>query len=118
MAVFTSAVLPNSTQADHAGLQPYIFFEASDFFNDEVDLHKPHDADYDENKDPSPTSPLPSISFARRAARCGKAALVALKYIATHELTGVLQPIAHSLKSTMYLLKRQVPNDASFDMND
>ena len=44
----------------------------------------------------------------RRAARCGKAALLALKYIVTHELTGVLQPIVHSVKSNVYLPKRQL----------
>jgi hypothetical protein len=33
------------------------------------------------------------LSAARRAARGAKTALVTLKYIATHELTGVLQPI-------------------------
>ena len=40
MAVFNSAVLPNSTHADHAGLEPDIFFEASEFFDDDVDLHE------------------------------------------------------------------------------
>ena len=73
MAVFNSTVLPNSTHAHHEGLDPDNFFEVSEFFDDDVDLQQ--HADHDDNKDPTPASPLPSISFARRAARCGKAAL-------------------------------------------
>lgn len=47
------------------------------------------------------------VSFATRAARCGKAGLAALKYIATYDLTGVLRPIAQSAQR-FYVPKRQV----------
>ena len=58
MTVFNSAVLPNSTHADHEGLEPDIFFEVSEFFDDDVDLQQY--VDHDDNKDPSPVSPLSS----------------------------------------------------------
>jgi len=45
-------------------------------------------------------------SFATRAARSGKAGLMALKYVATYELTGLLQPILRKAPG-MYVPKRQ-----------
>lgn len=59
----------------------------------------------DGNKDqlPGTSSRVTSISFARRVAQSEKSALMVLKYIATHELTGALQPIATSMKSSVYV---------------
>jgi hypothetical protein len=48
------------------------------------------------------------LPFARRAAWSAKAGLATLKYIATHELTGVLQPIIGDPKRSLYAPKRQI----------
>jgi hypothetical protein len=46
------------------------------------------------------------MSFARRDAQIGKFALIVLKYIATHDLTGVLQPISSIRKNSVYIPKK------------
>jgi hypothetical protein len=63
------------------------------------------DNDANENKDPSPqmSSRFTSMSFARCTVQIGKFALIALKYIATHELKCVLQPISSIRKNSVYI---------------
>ena len=78
-----NATPANVTPVNHDDAD--IFFDACEFIGDDING----------NKSPSPqmSSWVPFISFRRRAAQSGKYALMALKYIATHELAGVLQPI-------------------------
>jgi hypothetical protein len=94
-AAFDPIVLSNTTLDNHDDLDTDIFFDACEVFGDEANAQKADDHELNGNKVLSPRIPflfLP-ISISRRAAQCGKFALIALKYIATHELAGVLQPI-------------------------
>jgi hypothetical protein len=109
-AEFDPTVLSNATLVNHDDLDTDIFFDACEACGDDANAKKADDHDLNGNKDSSPRNPsrfLP-ISISRRAAQYGKSALLALKYIATHELAGVLQPITSALSSSEYVPKRQI----------
>jgi hypothetical protein len=98
----------------HAPVDMDLFFDTSEFFDDNaviVDCASEITRDQHLGASDQARSFIqmssPRLSFATRAARGAKVALVTLKYIATHELTGVLQPlIVHSKRS--YVPKRQL----------
>jgi hypothetical protein len=98
---FTPKVSSNVTPVHHYD------DDDADFFFDACEVLG---NDANENKDPSPqmSSRFPSMSFTRRAAQIGKFSLIVLKYIATHDLTGVLQPISSIRKNSVYIPKRQL----------
>ena len=103
-------VSSNATPADHDSLDPDIFFDTCEVFGDDADIKEPADHMLDENKDPSPrmSSRFLSTSCSQRVAQRGKSALVVLTYIATHELGGILHPIVSTMKSSVYVPKRQL----------
>jgi hypothetical protein len=105
-AGFTPMVSSNDTPVNVTPVNHYDDDDADIFF----DVCEVLGNDENDNKDPSPqmSSRFPSMSFARRAAQIGKFARIALKYIATHELAGVLQPISSIRKSPVYIPKRQL----------
>ncbi len=107
---FDPTVLSNATLANHDDLDTDIFFDVCEVFGDDSNAKKADDHELNGNKDPSPRIPsrfLP-ISISRCAAQCGKSALIALKYIVTHELAGVLHPITSAMSRSVYVPKRQI----------
>ncbi len=97
-AIPANCIPANVTPVNHDDAD--IFFDTCESIGD----------DTKGNKSPSPqmSSWVPFISFRRRAAQRGKYALISLKYIATHELAGVLQPISSTIRNSVYIPKRQL----------
>jgi hypothetical protein len=93
---FDPTFLSNDTLVNHYDLDTDIFFDVCEVFGDDANAKKVDDHELKGNKVSTPrnSSRFLPISISRRTAQCGKSALLALKYIATHELAGVLQPIA------------------------
>jgi hypothetical protein len=98
----------------HAPVDMDLFFDTSEFFDDKAVIavcageiaRDQHLGASDQARSFIQMS-SPRLSFATRAARGAKVALVTLKYIATHELTGVLQPLIGNSKRS-YVPKRQL----------
>jgi hypothetical protein len=91
--VFFDACECLSYDNDNAHVDADVFFDTREFFDDNAEIEtRANDIVSDKTCSSIRMSSL-WLSAARRAARGAKTALVTLKYIATHELTGVLQPI-------------------------
>jgi hypothetical protein len=92
---------------DNAHVDADVFFDTREFFDDNAEIKtRANDIVSDKTCSSIRMSSL-WLSAARRAARGAKTALVTLKYIATHELTGVLQPIIGDPKR-LYVPRRQI----------
>jgi hypothetical protein len=89
----------------HAPVDMDLFFDTSEFFDDNAVIvecagaiaHDPHLGARAQARSFIAMSSQ-RLSFATRAARDAKVALATLKYIATYELTGVLQPFIVNFK--------------------
>ena len=91
--VFFDACECLSYDNDNAHVDADVLFDTREFFDDNAEIEtRANDIVSDKTCSSIRMSSL-WLSAARRAARGAKTALVTLKYIATHELTGVLQPI-------------------------
>lgn len=108
----TDDIFPEDPGADEAD-DASIFYDAREQFEDDRYFDCDIDMFYDVQEqfhDACPRERLPSmpriISLATRAARRGRDGIMILKYIATYDLTGVLQPILRPELGT-YVPKRQ-----------
>jgi hypothetical protein len=105
--VFFDACACLSYDNDNTHVDADVFFDAQECFDDNAEIEtRANDIVSDKT-----CSSIRMLSLwlwaARRAARGAKTALVTLKYIATHELTGVLQPITGDPKR-LYVPRRQI----------
>ena len=92
---------------DNTHVDADVFFDTREFFDDNAEIEtRANDIVSDKTCSSIRMSSL-WLSAARRAARGAKTALVTLKYIATHELTWVLQPIIGDPKR-LYVPRRQI----------
>jgi hypothetical protein len=105
--VFFDACECLSYDNDNAHVDADVFFDTREFFYDNAEIEaRANDIISDKTCSSIRMSSL-WLSAARRAARGAKTSRVTLKYIATHELTGVLHPIICDPKR-LHVPRRQI----------